>query len=192
MYASELHAKLMNWTMLNSGIEHRDYLGMSAIGECRRALYTRMIQGRRFEAQDHLYCYQGYLFERDIIERLRSVDASRLGPSREFSDFGGRFQGHSDGEWDGDLLEIKSVGSESHLPVARIGRRHYWQVQTYLHYGRYDECKMIYVARDTGRIRVLHIRRNYRVGEMARIKAQEILEAVDHRVAPECECGRCV
>ena len=193
MNASKLNSMLVNWTMNNSGIEYRDYLGMSAIGDCRLKLYTRMIQGQRFNLQDHLFCYEGYLAERDIIERLRSLDASALGPSQEFSDFGGRFQGHTDGSWDGDLLEVKSVAKTEWLPTTdRIAAKHYWQVQIYMMYGRYEETKMIYKARDTGQMRVVHIKRNHRVGEMARIKAQEILEAVDHRRPPECDCGRCI
>lgn len=188
--ARELEQQLLNWTMANSGAEHRDYLGMSQIGHCPRKLYDQLRQGREWTQQSHLYCYQGYLHERDILARLAALDAGKLGPPQAFSDFGGRFQGHSDGSWAGHLLEIKST-IDWELPNGRVSQWHYWQVQTYMRYGGFARALMIYVARDTGRLRVLAIPRNEKIGELARLKAGEILEAVDHQQPPDCECGWC-
>lgn len=220
MEAIELKRGLLNWTLANSGAEHRDYLGMSAIGQCSLRLYKQMIYGREWSTSDHLYCERGYAEEQRTLMKLASLDgidisqlplfpyaafrarlneliARRqgcLGPDREFSDFGGRFQGHSDGSWEGDLLEIKSVTQgklESIRGSGKLPRENYQQVQCMLHYGRYQRALVIYVARDTGDQFVLTVRYSEQVGEALKLKATTILEAVDHRVAPECECGWC-
>lgn len=199
MHPFELETQLINWTVRNSGIEVRNYLGMSAIGHCPRYLYYLMLGGREHNIQSHHYCYLGYLFERDILNRLEQLgrevngrDAPILKSGREFVDFAGRFQGHTDGEWDGDLLEIKSVRHDR-LPGenGRLPRTHFWQIQTYMHYGSYRLARVVYVARDTGHIRVVGLRRNEKIGELARLKAATVLEAVDRRRPPPCECGHC-
>lgn len=190
MHTKDLAKKLLNYTITNSGAEHRTYLGMSAIGRCQRQLYHDLLHGREWTTQAHFYCYLGYLFERDILARLAAIDPNLLGPGQEFSDFAGRFMGHSDGEWDGDLLEVKST-TEDRLPNGRIPDQHFWQIQTYMHYGDYARAKIIYIARDTGSFRVRNIDRVHKMGELARIKAATILEAVDLRQPLACECGRC-
>lgn len=190
MHSTELGKKLLNYTITNSGAEHRAYLGMSAIGDCPRQLYLHYISGRQWTTQGHFYCYLGYLFERDLLCRLAAINSKLLRPAQEFSDFGGRFMGHTDGEWDGDLLEIKTTIAEK-LPNGRIPERHYWQLQTYMHYGDYRQAKIIYIARDTGAFVVRNIVRVHKMGELARLKAASILEAADLRQPPECECGRC-
>jgi hypothetical protein len=190
----QLKDLLLDWTVANSGAEERNYLGMSAIGRCPRQLYDQMVGARTWNLQGHQLCYLGYLFERDVLARLQAINADLLGGPREFSDFGGRFQGHSDGEWDGDLLEIKSTTAETVREIKetrRVPHDHYWQVQTYMHYGNYRRATVIYVARDRGDVYVASVPRNHRVGERARLKAATILEAVDHRQPPEGECGYC-
>lgn len=194
MQARELRHELLKWTMANSGLEVRSYLGMSRIGECPRQLYHELVYGHDWNTRSHLMCYQGYLHERDILARLAAMNGSQLAPGREFSDFGGRFQGHSDGEWDGDLLEIKSTITYK-LDIIRqtrhIPENHFWQAQTYMHYGDYERALVVYVARDTGDLYVAQLRRLRHIGEQARLKASIILEGVDFRRPPECECGRC-
>lgn len=195
MDSKELKNRLFTWTLQHSGAEHRTYLGMSGIGLCSRVLYNQMLQGREWTTRDHLNCYLGYLFERDILARLAALNpGDLLKPGREFSDFGGRFMGHSDGELDGQLLEIKSV-LQTKLDyiqsAGRIPNQHYNQVQCYMHYGDYSQATVIYVARDTGEMYVTSIRRSIHVGETLRLKAATILEAVDARIPPDCDCGRC-
>ena len=191
MKPGELHKKLLLQTTANSGLEVRSYLGMSRIGACSRKLYREMYQGRSWTTQDHLYCHLGYLFEQSILDRLKAIDPDLLGPSREFKDFADRFKGHSDGSWDGDLLEIKSVVDTKMPTNGRVPHLHFWQVQTYMKYGGYKKAQIIYVARDTGNLNVVPVRFNEKIAEMACLKAATILEAVDNRQIPECECGWC-
>jgi hypothetical protein len=192
MQAEMLGKQLLNFTIAHSGAETRGYLGMSAIGQCPARLYREIVQGREWTTQSHLYCYVGYLFEQSVIERLKVMSPALLGPSREFSDFHGRFMGHSDGSFDGDLLEIKSITATKMAEIdGHIPHNHYWQVQTYMRYGGYKRAQVVYVTRDSGEMKVVEVRFNERVAELARLKAASILEAVDRREPPECECGWC-
>jgi hypothetical protein len=194
MNAVDLKQNLLNWTLANSGAECRTYLGMSAIGNCPLQLYNNMIYGRDWTTGQHLMCYEGYLHERDILDRLQALNGSQIGPGRELSAFGGRFQGHTDGEWDGDLLEIKSTRPETLNQIWETGRlpmRHFWQVQCYMHYGHYRQAYVIYKVRDTGDLYVARLRYLNHIGEKCHLKASAVLEAVDHQQPPECECGRC-
>jgi hypothetical protein len=220
MEAIELKRMFLNWALANSGAEHRDYLGMSAIGQCPLRLYKQMVQGREWSTKDHLYCERGYAEEQRALMKLAAldgIDISRLplypyaafrarlneliaerqgclGPNREFVDFGGRFQGHSDGSWDGDLLEIKSVTQPKLEAIRADGRlpgENYYQVQCMMHYGGYSRAMMVYVARDTGEMQMMLARRNERAGEAMRLKAATVLEAVEHKTPPECECRWC-
>lgn len=220
MEAVELGRGLLNWTLANSGAEHRDYLGMSAIGQCPLKLYRQLVRGREWSTRDHLYCELGYAAEQRVLMKMAAldgIDISRLplfpyaafratlhqlieerrgclGPGREWSDFGGKFQGHSDGEWDGDLLEIKSVTREKLEGIRASGRlpsENYQQIQCMMRYGNYRRALAVYVARDTGEQFVLQVRRNDEVGDALRLKAATILEAVEQRTPPECECNWC-
>ena len=220
MQPEELGKRLLNYTVANSGAEHRAYLGMSAIGQCRLALYRAMVYGRPWTTQQHLYCERGYAAEQRVLLKLAALDgldittlpvwpypafrtaldaliarretSGLLGPAREYSDMGGRFLGHTDGSWDGDLLEIKSTTGYKLAQInGRIPDQNYWQVQTYLHYGRYRRALVVYLAVDTNQVKVVPVRYNENVAEMACLKAAEVLEAVDHRQPPGCDCGRC-
>ncbi len=215
---ANLQTQLVNWTMTHCGVEHREYLGMHSIGRCPLKLYRQLIYGRQWTTEDRLMMEGGYLEEQRILLKLASLDGidvsqlplfpydafrarlngliaqrkGRLGPNEAFSDFGGRFQGHSDGSWDGHLLEIKSVIA-ARLPVrgGRIPNNHYWQIQAYMYYGQYRRAIVIYVARDTRQMRVLNVPYSEKVAELARIKAGEVLEAVERKQPPECMCGYC-
>lgn len=218
MEASELGRRLLNYTVANSGAEHRSYLGMSAIGHCPLKLYRELVYGRVWNTQQHLYCERGYAAEQRILLKLAGLaglettrlpgypfaafraaldDLTRqaggpLGPAETFSDMGGRFVGHTDGSWEGDLLEIKST---SGYKLAQLGEKvspnHYWQAQAYMRYGGYRRTLFVYLAVDTNQVKIVPVRFNERLAEAVRLKAATILEAVERREPPDCECGRC-
>lgn len=195
MKAMTLKRKLMEWTVEHSGVEERNYLGMSQIGRCRRELYEQMVSGREWSEHAHQMCYIEYLFERDILARLEALGDGLLGPGEELVALEGRFQGHTDGTFDGELLEIKSTVDAKVVEMiendGRIPWGHYCQVQTYLHFSEREWATVVYVARDSGAIYVAAQRRHKDVGEQMVDKAKEILAAVDAGEAPACECGRC-
>jgi len=196
MNANEISDQLLTWTIKNSGAEQRQYLGMSAISSCPAEIYRWMTHGRYWETSAHLSCYSGYLFESDIKHRLMAIYGGRLKPGRELvADFDPRFVGHTDGELDDLLLEIKSVTNEKLERIRHIDRRiprnNYEQVQCYMRHGGYQWAVVVYVARDTGALWAADVPYSVSVAERLDEKARSILAAVDANVAPKCACGRC-
>lgn len=194
MRPNTLKELLIGWTLDNSGTEKRKYLGMSSIGDCPAKLYRNYVNGGG-DAPYRLkmYSYLGYLFEADIKRRLAGINANMLGDGGEFLDFGGAFQGHSDGTWDGDLLEIKSTTQEYVDRTIREGPplRHIYQVQAYLEYAGLEWANIIYVARDTGDIEVQPVRREPALAAKVKEKAATILDAAEKMQPPKCTCGYC-
>jgi len=196
MNANEISDQLLTWTIKNSGAEHRQYLGMSAISACPTELYRWMTRGRHWDTRSHLSCYSGYLFESDIKHRLMAIYGHLLKPGRELvADFDHRYMGHTDGEIDALLLEIKSVTNDKLERIRsvdrRIPRNHYEQVQAYMRHGGYQLAVVVYVARDTGALWTTEITFNKPVAERLDEKARSILAAVDANREPKCTCGRC-
>ncbi len=195
--ATQVRQALVEFTVAHSGYEDRSYLGMSRIGECPRVLYTDFINVRReWDVAHHLMCYAGYLWERDIKERLRAcwlyADFSERQIVAEFDE---RFRGHIDGEiTDGSLLEIKSVVQakiEQIRVTQRIPTKHFEQVQCYLRHGHYERALVVYVARDTSEFYVAQVSPVADVAEKLDRKARDVLAAIDAGEAPLCVCGRC-
>jgi hypothetical protein len=181
------------WTAENSGHEDRRYLGMSRISECPRRLYFEVLNGTPATESDKLRFYAGYLWERDVVSRLKSLGLYSAN-SREITALGGRFVGHTDGEIEGDLLEIKSVTSNKYerlLRDKRLPSNHFRQIQTYMLHGKYQRAFVVYVVRDMGDIHVEEVRCIPKIGETMTEKARRILSAIDAGNPPQCECGNC-
>jgi len=176
--------------------EDRRYLGMSAIGKCARFLYGELVNGREAPSEkSKRYFHEGYLHERDVIERIAEVGVAVEHHNRELiAPFDDRFRGHIDGEIEGDLLEIKSVDDERFCRVMDSGRpfeEHMDQVQMYMRYGGYVRALLVYKCRNTGDVLVKKIERDERRGSALEQKAMAILAAVDAGEPPACTCGHC-
>ncbi len=201
MNAIDIYDKLLQYTIAKSGAERRAYLGMSRISDCPRVLYRELVAGgeRDWSIAMHLNCYAGYLYERDIKERLGNLNLYVPGSERELvANFDQRFRGHTDGAIsDGRLLEIKSTVQSNLADIIarhRLPYRHYQQVQIYLHHGGFPGAVVVYVARDTGNLHVEEIRPHPSVADDLNAKARRILDALDSpidHIEPACECHRC-
>lgn len=192
---SELQEKLMVHLRRRSGLEERRYLGMSQVHKCPREIYLQMVDGVPFSDYGHRMAYTGYMHERDVLERLRELRVATLDRRELVADFDQRLRGHTDGAmvW-GDLLEIKSVSAHRYEMVVYHGRalfEHVDQVQLYMHFGGFSWCWMIYVNRETFEHQVVRVPYNPEKAARLVVKAKRILAAVDARVMPDCECGRC-
>lgn len=191
-----LHA-LMQHLREHSGFEpDRNYLGMSAIGQCPHRLYAAFVNGREQTMDIHRMCYVGYLFERDARQRLTEAGLYRPPRVTELiAPFDARLRGHPDGETiDGDLLELKSVSEEIFERVVAKGRgkvEHWLQIQTYMRYGPWHSAVIVYISRDSFRHFVVGASKDTRAGEKMEHKAKMVLAAIDARRPPACECGRC-
>lgn len=195
MRPAKLRKGVLNYTVKQWGDDGREYLGMSQIGKCPARLYLDLMYGQEVNFQLSLYGHLGEMFEKDMIRRIEQAFDLEVGPSRELIDFDGQFQGHTDGEIDETLLlEIKSTTSARIKKVAATKtpyHPHRWQVQAYMHYGPWERCHIVYVARDDGSIFVVEEFRSSSYGEKIRAKADGILEAVHLKVPPHCTCGFC-
>jgi len=191
MDAITISRQLMNWTVLNSGHqERRAYIGLSGIGGCERAIYDQYRFGSRMSVNEQLRTRISYELEAAVIERLRGM---RLYEAREeIVLFGGLVQGHTDGRIGEAVLEIKTLPMAAAFPKDdRLPRKHYQQVQAYMHFLKRTEAIMIYLERQNGDLRVYRIRYNERAGQEIQAKVTKLVEAVRSYTRPACTCGNC-
>jgi hypothetical protein len=190
MKAADLERILIDWTVRNSGYdEHRNYIGLSGIGDCSLMIYRRFFNHTGASVESHLKTRYAYEIEENIKQRLRGMGI--YSPSKEISIYDGLVQGHTDGEINSDLLEIKTVPLTEHIPRGEIPRRSFWQSQAYMLYGKYSWCLIIYFARDYGAFKVFELRRDLGVGDRIMAKVDALVEFVQTKIPPPCDCGRC-
>lgn len=185
----EIETTLRQFTAENGGHQTRKYLGMSSISRPESELLDMMLNGSpKPTMEDYQRLALGYETENNVRARLEAAGLIRTQLSdrelvAEWSLHEGQylFRGHTDGEWiDGALLEIKSTLDEKITQIKRsnkVPRSHFEQVQCYMHFGHYKECRILYFARDTGRIHVERIGYSYGIGTSLNQKARRVLYA---------------
>lgn len=203
MRPSELRERLLD--QIESPDDGRQYLGMSQIGRCPRALALELRDGRPpMGYRAKLGCHEGLLHEMDILRRLDDAGLGSSGDRGQYevSLLGGRFVGHIDDVLDtGDIVEIKTATCGAFEAIV-IGENLYKrrlahaQVQAYLHAinlleGRRPDGYIIWKCRETGDIWVNYVRYDMDVGHSLVGKARHILHHLDEDTLPECTCGRC-
>jgi len=192
----ELEDKMQVHIRLHSGLEpNRSYLGMSQVAKCARQAYDRFVNGADTSDFHHRMCYVGYMYEQDVLRRLREMNIARLDRRELVASFDDRLRGHIDGItfWN-DLLEIKSVTASKFELVdkqARVLHEHNDQVQLYMRYGSWNYTWVVYVNRETFEHRVIRVRYDEHKAIELENKARQILRAIDARERPKCECGYC-
>lgn len=195
--ASELNAQVQAYINRHSNYDvRRDYLGMSGIGRCPRELYDKFLDPKPPTDEHYRGCYLGYLWEDETKAILEGAKIYRPDSERELvAPFDSRFVGHTDGETtSGELLEIKSVTARNLDRVkadGRIKREHFYQVQTYMRYGNYRNALVTLVCRDPMEFHFVMVPAVSAVGEQMERKARAILQAIDARERPACECNYC-
>jgi len=195
--SKDFEEKLARHIRLHSGLEaSRNYLGMSQVVKCARQAYDRFMDGTNDMSDfHHRMCYVGYLFEGDVLRRLLDMQIARLNRRELVAAFDDRLRGHIDGitAW-GDLLEIKSVtGSKFELVSGqnRALHEHNDQVQLYMRYGGFKFAWIVYVCRETFEHKVIRVRYDQVRSNILEAKALKILDAIDKKERPACECGYC-
>ena len=191
MKSADLQSQLITYSADTCGhLESRGYIGLSGIGDCARVTYDRYTQGKPAPLCDRLKFKLSNELEAALIARI--TDLGVYGPRREIVLHGGLVQGHTDGELDGDLLEIKTLACEKYIPTAgKIPTRIYWQVQAYLRYGPYRLAHLLYLARDTGAIVVLPVVPNRYTQDAIARTIDLLVNAVAKAQRPICTCDRC-
>lgn len=202
-----LESRLIDWTVKHNRINpNRNYIGLSGIHECPLVIYRNLLaETPRYRNQgEMLRFYLGYAAEDDVVCRLQGLGDYQ--PGVTISLYDGLVQGHTDGSFDGSLVEIKSVALDEWLPGfdtpnknhsatqpagTRLPRKTYWQVQAYLRYTRFAKAKAIYLSRESGLLKVFDVDRNNALGSEIHQKITGLVHAVRGRIPPGCECGRC-
>jgi hypothetical protein len=198
MNAALLSEVLLRHMIETSGCDlHRDYLGMSAIGQCSARLYRRMVQGgERPSDRDLLKLRSGNVWEREVLASLRAmqvIDEAR--PLEVVARFDQRFRGHIDAALQGNLvLEVKSTVQadlDRLLALHTVKQHHMQQIQMYIEHGNFDGGIVLYIARDTGQFFSMNMPRIESQIAWLNEKARRVLCAVDQRQALTCDCGYC-
>lgn len=191
MLSNELQKTLIDHiASLSPHEDHRKYIGLSSIGDCEQIIYDRYVNGQPSSNDERLKHALAYDYEGVIIDRLLELGLYHKAPAIELHL--GMVLGHPDGEVNGDLLEIKTVPSADRIPVPpRLPNRAFYQVQAYMHYGGYRRCHVIYIARDTGHIRVVGVSYSPMIGNRIETKLIRIVAAIRNHQRPACTCGWC-
>lgn len=198
MNVQTFEEKIMEDLRATSGLEEkRGYIGISNIGKCPRRAYNDLMQGRAMSDDAHRMCYAGYLFERDALARLARMEFTQPHSAWEVvASWDTRVRGHNDGItfW-GDLLEIKSVTKGKFRLVVEQDRplhEHVEQVQLYMRYGGWKIAWLIYICRETMEHKVFELAYDEQLAERLEYKMKALVRAMDRKIAPKCECGRCL
>ena len=174
-----------------SGYEvRRPYVGMSGAADCPLVLYRRYRDGVPGTLDSHVGAWLGYTMERAVLALL---DGEVL-PGRELVAFDGVVRGHTDGEWHGGVLDVKSRTAEKVRQIVRrddIPEKDYLQLQAYMHYGGWPEGRIIYVPRDYGQPIVWYARYSPDAAEVVDRRFGEVAAAVRSGAEPACRCGTC-
>lgn len=197
MFAVDIeHALTAQLAVDSRADQHRDYLGISKIGHCPRAMYDEYMHGQGLTESTHRFCYAGYHQEDDILRLLRASGIAVLENGMEVCHpLESRIRGHIDGYTvEGDLIEIKSLNSAKFQRVREDGRaqyKHFAQVQLYMRYGGWKQAFVIYRNRDTYEHLVIRVPYQPATAEKLERKALSVLASIDLKERPACDCGHC-
>lgn len=191
MKSIDLQRTLINSTVKNSGHDQRRaYIGLSSIGDCEQIIFDRYFQGTPATIAAHLKTAISYDLEAVLINRLSLVNLYI--PARNIELYDGLVQGHPDGEAAGDLLEIKTIERDEWIPEPHhLPNRIFFQIQAYMHFGGYQRAHVIYLARDTGALRVIGATHSPEFGLRIEAKISRLVTAVRQVQRPACSCGHC-
>jgi hypothetical protein len=192
MSQNTLLSSLVNWSVEHSGYDpHRSYLGLSSIADCPVEIYDRYMHGGKPNGvTGHLLTRLSYELEGVLIQRLSAMQLYQ--PAPEIAVFNGLVRGHPDGFIGPDLLEIKTLAHEEHIPTdGRVPRRIYWQVQAYLHYTNRMKAQVLYLARANGALEIIPVSYNQHIAAEIIAKLETLVDCVQALQRPACTCGRC-
>ena len=182
--------------LIHSPTEHRAYVGMSGIGGCLLKQWLNFKFGQVPSLSGAKYGTRGYMFEANAKVRLERIGLYVPGSEMALvAPWDDRFRGHTDGATkDGMLLELKSIKEDAFQVVVNKDQpkpEHMAQVQTYMLYGQWEACLVVYIETNTLNHWPLLVKRNTNIGVRMEQRARTVLEMIDSNTPPLCECNFC-
>jgi hypothetical protein len=179
---SKIIKKLEEYTAANSHFETaRNYLSLSHAALPAGAILEQYEKGFEDSLATRLKCYKGYQMERDLLGRIKAVFGNDIETGLEISAFDGLVKGHPDFFFKGAPADVKSVLLDDWLPVERLPRKVFYQMQAYMKYSGRAEALVIYESRETGNMRAFFIPQNWRIQEEIDGKYSQIVEQINSR-----------
>ena len=153
--ANLIETELIRHTVNASNFEPtRKYIGLSRIQESADRLAYYYENEQIATEEQKLKCYKGYQEEKDLVQRLIKIFSDRIS-FNEISAYGGKVKGHPDCWIDDCPTDIKSYALDAYLPVDRISRKNFMQMQGYLYYSGAEKGFFICESRESGKLKVL-------------------------------------
>lgn len=176
---TRISTTLEQFTAANSKFEtKRPYISLSNSFKSEEELLQEFINGFQDGHEIRLKCYKGYQMERDLKQRIEKCFYGHVGPGGEVSAFNGLVQGHPDFLFDGYPADCKSVNLDEHLPVDKLPRKVYWQMQGYMKYSETTKALVIYESRQSGFIRDFWIFANTSIQEQIDTKMRSVVSKI--------------
>lgn len=194
---NDLNKAIDNYISQNSGFDtKRVYLGMSSVGDCQRKQVQAFLNGMVPDMKTHRMAMRGYRMEKIANEIL--IGSGIMKPDSQrvlYAPFDKRLEGHTDGESvNGELIEIKSKIQRKFDEIVATGRltsREFNQIQCYMKYGDYKEAIVFIICPESFDTYTLRMHAYKHIQDRIEEKALRVLEFIDKKVLPPCECGRC-
>lgn len=164
------------------GISHfetsRDYISISHCGLSVDEILSQWRAGFHDSPDIRLRCYKGYQMEADLKARIKGAFPDSYSKGIEVSAFGGLVKGHPDFMFDEFPGDCKTVQIDEHLPVGRVPRKVFYQMQGYMHYLKKAKALVIYESRGSGKIVDFWLNANREIGLEIDAKFSAVVEAI--------------
>lgn len=177
--ANEMQSALIDITIKNSGFDtKRDYISLSNIYKPVDEICKDYQDGYTANDRALLKCYKGYQMERDIVARLMSAYNGVPFLTNQEVFIGKHFKGHP------DLVhaitrypyDCKSVLMDDWMPKSykEVSRKIKFQMQAYMIALGVKNSYLIYESRESGLIKVIEVRADYKIQSEIHYKILEI------------------
>lgn len=175
-YISEMIERI---TAQQSNFEkHRNYISISHCSLSIDEILDQWYNGFKDTHETRLRCYKGYQTEADLKKRIKLAFPDNYSDGAEVSAFDGLVQGHPDFLFNCSPSDCKSVAIDDHLPVGRVPRKVYFQMQGYMLYMNKHKSLVVYESRATGKIIDFWITANQVVQNEINDKFQQIVDEI--------------